>query len=224
MKYNNLHSWNVTPREGIEIQKRLRERLVFGGGEFAIERICGTDVSYEKRTDMLFAAAVILTCPELEVVEEQTAVMESTFPYVPGLLSFREVPALIKAFDKVKNIPDVVICDGHGIAHPREFGLACHLGVILDLPAIGSAKTILCGEYNEPGKERGSYSEIIYKGKNTGIALRTRRNVNPVFVSQGYKIGLDLAREIILTCSPKFRIPEPVRKAHTLVNTVRKEF
>ncbi|MCK4967163.1 deoxyribonuclease V, partial [bacterium] len=189
-----------------------------------IERICGTDVSYEKHTNMLFAAAIILTYPDLAVVEEQTAVMESTFPYVPGLLSFREIPALIKAFDKVKNIPDVVICDGHGSAHPRGFGLACHLGVILELPTIGSAKTILCGKYTEPGKERESYSEIINKGKNIGTALRTRRNVNPVFVSQGYKIGIDFAREVILTCSPRFRIPEPIRKAHTLVNRVRKEF
>jgi len=224
MKYKNLHSWDISPKEGIEVQKRLKKKLIFNDGKFIIDKICGTDVSYDRGKNLLFSAAIVLSYPDMNVIEEQTEVMECTFPYVPGLLSFREVPALLKAFDKIKNIPDIVICDGHGIAHPRGIGLASHLGLILDLHTIGCAKKRLFGEYSEIGNSKGDYSYISYGNKNIGIVLRTRKNVKPVFVSQGYKIGINFSREIILNCCKKYRIPEPIRKAHNMVNIVRKNF
>ena len=224
MKYKFLHPWNITPKEGIEVQKRLVEQLVFDNDKFPIEKICGTDVSYERSKNMLFSAVIVLKYPGMKIIEEQTAIMESTFPYVPGLLSFREVPVLLKAFDKVKYVPDIVICDGHGIAHPRGIGLASHLGLILDLPTIGCAKKRLFGEYSEIGNTKGDYSYMSDGNKNIGIVLRTRANVKPVFVSQGYKIGINFSREIILNCCKKYRITEPIRKAHNMVNIVRKNF
>ena len=224
MKYKNLHPWNINPKEGIKVQKRLKNKLIFNEGKFSIEKICGTDVSYDKSKNMLFSAVIVLSYLDMNVIEEQTAVTECTFPYVPGLLSFREVPALLKAFDKIKNIPDIVICDGQGIAHPRGIGLASHLGLILDLPTIGCAKKRLFGEYSEIGNSKGDYSYISDGNKNIGIVLRTRTNIKPVFVSQGYKIGINFSREIILNCCKKYRIPEPIRKAHNMVNIVRKNF
>ncbi len=224
MKYKPLHPWEIVPKEGIEIQKRLRKRLIFDDNEFKIEKICGTDVSFEKGKSILFSAAVIFSYPDFGVIEEQTAACECSFPYVPGLLSFREVPVLLKAFEKVKNIPDVVICDGHGIAHPRGIGLASHLGLFLDIPAIGCAKKKLYGDYNEVGNRKGDYSYLSNSNKNIGIVLRTRENVKPVFVSQGYRIGLDFSRRIVLSCCKKYRIPEPIRKAHQLVNIMRKNY
>lgn len=224
MKYKNLHPWDISPKEGIKVQKMLKNKLIFNEGKFSIEKICGTDVSYDKSKNMLFSAVIILKYPEMKIIEEQTAIMKSTFPYVPGLLSFREVPVLLKAFDKIENIPDVVMCDGHGIAHPRGIGLASHLGLIIDLPTIGCAKKRLFGKYSEIGNIKGDYSYISDSNKNIGIVLRTRANVKPVFVSQGYKIGINFSREIILNCCKKYRIPEPIRKAHKTVNIVRKNF
>jgi len=203
MKYKNLHPWEIVPKNGIEIQKRLRERLIFDDEEFKIEKICGTDVSFEKGESVLFSAAVIFSYHDFEVIEEQTAVYEWSFPYVPGLLSFREVPVLLKAFEKVKNIPDVVICDGHGIAHPRGIGLASHLGLFLDIPAIGCAKKKLYGDYAEVGNRKGDYAYLSDSNKNIGVVLRTRENVKPIFVSQGYRIGLDFSRKIVLSCCKK---------------------
>jgi deoxyribonuclease V len=224
MKYKCLHSWNISPKEGIAIQKELKEKLVFFDGKFRVENICGTDVSYEKEKNLLFSAVVILKYPEMDVIEEQTAIMKCTFPYVPGLLSFREVPVLLKAFDNINDVPDVVLCDGHGIAHPRGFGLASHLGMILDIPTIGCAKKKLFGEYSKVGNDKGDWSYISDGGNNIGIALRTKKNVKPVFVSQGYKIGMEFSREIILACSKKYRIPEPIRKAHIKGNQMRKTY
>ena len=222
MKYKNFHPWEIVPKDGIEIQKRLREQLIFDNQEFRIEKICGTDVSFEKGKSVLFSAAVIFSYPGFDVIEKQTAFCECSFPYIPGLLSFREVPALLKAFDKVKNIPDVVICDGHGIAHPRGIGLASHLGLFLDIPAIGCAKKKLYGDFTEVGNKKGDYSYLSDSNKNIGIVLRTRGNVKPVFVSQGYRIGLDFSGKIVLSCCKKYRIPEPIRRAHQLVNTMRR--
>lgn len=222
MKFKQPHSWNISPKEGIEIQKKLREQLIFSENKFEIIKICGTDVSYEKEINLLFSAVVILKYPEMDVIEEQTAVMRCTFPYVPGLLSFREVPVLLKAFDNINDVPNVVLCDGHGIAHPRGFGLASHLGMILDVPTIGCAKNKLFGKYSKVGDDKGDWSYISDGVNYIGVALRTKKNVKPVFVSQGYKISMEFSKEIILACCKKYRIPEPIRRAHIKVNQLRK--
>ena len=190
MKYKLLHPWNITPKQGIKIQKDLKKELIFYDERFPVKKICGTDVSYDRKKNILSSAAIIFSYPGLDLIEEQTAVSECNFPYVPGLLSFREVPVLLKAFDKVNNIPDVVICDGHGIAHPRGIGLASHLGLILDIPSIGCAKKKLFGKYTEVRNREGDYSYLTDGEKKIGIVLRTRENIKPVYISQGYKIGL----------------------------------
>ena len=221
MKYRLLHPWNITPKQGIKIQKDLKKELIFFDKRFPVKKICGTDVSFDKNKNILTSAAIIFSYPGLDLIEEQTAVSECNFPYVPGLLSFREVPVLLMAFDKVNNIPDVVICDGHGIAHPRGIGLASHLGLILDIPSIGCAKKKLIGKYTEVCGKKSDYSYLTDGEKKIGIVLRTRENIKPVFISQGYKIGLDYSSEIILNCCKKYRLPEPIRKAHQLVNIIR---
>jgi len=148
--------------------------------------------------------------------------MKASFPYIPGFLSFREIPPLLDIFKKISIVPDILFCDGQGIAHPRGFGLASHLGILLDIPAIGCAKSVLVGKYVEPSVTKGSSSPLVYQEQQVGAAVRTRKGVKPVFVSVGHKLCLDDAVKIILQCSPKFRIPEPLRLAHRMVNEMRK--
>jgi deoxyribonuclease V len=145
------------------------------------------------------------------------------FPYVPGLLSFRECPAVLRAWEKLRVIPDCIMCDGQGIAHPRRFGIASHLGVWLDIPAIGCAKSLLVGTYEEPGVKRGSFLPLVHRKEQVGVILRTKDNTGPVFVSQGHKISLRQAIEIVLACGTKYRIPEPTRRAHLVVNAMRRQ-
>ncbi|MDD5748604.1 MAG: deoxyribonuclease V [Actinomycetota bacterium] len=217
MKPAFTHRFRVSPKKAIEIQRELSSLVVEKKLVIRNTRlVAGADVSYSKSSNRVHAAVVVLSFPELAVIEERTASCESSFPYIPGLLAFREAPPLLLAFRRLKNEPDVVLFDGHGIAHPRSFGIASHMGVILGVPAVGVAKSILVGEYRMPDEERGQYSPVLYNEKTVGIALRTRNNVKPVFVSVGNLIDLDSAREITLSCCTRYRLPEPIRAAHNL--------
>ncbi len=222
MRGQGLHRWDVSPEEAVEIQNRLRAQLDLGSEPQRIETIAGIDVSYDKGSDWLFAAAVVLRVRDLHVLDSAYATATVPFPYIPGLLSFRECPAVLQAWEKLGVQPDCLICDGQGIAHPRRLGIASHLGLWLDMPSIGCAKSLLVGEYREPGLKRGS-TEPLYHGKEqVGVILRTKDGVQPVFVSQGHKITLPKAIEIVLACCTKYRLPEPTRRAHLLVNEIRR--
>jgi len=209
-----LHSWNVSVEEAIRIQENLRNRVILERTLSKIETIGGGDVSYSKNRDLLLGAIAVLSFPKMEIVDSGSAYGEVPFPYIPGLLSFREAPILIKAFEKLKMKPDVMIFDGQGIAHPRGLGLASHLGLWFDLPSIGCAKTPLLNQYKSPGPSRGDYELIWMEGRKVGAVLRTKGKVKPLFVSPGHRIDLHTSIEIILATSQKFRSPEPLRRAH----------
>ncbi len=215
-----LHPWDVSPQEAMAIQLRLRSRLrLKGAGPFAT--VAGIDVSYDDTSKLMFAGVVVMSGDGRQVLETATAALRVRFPYIPGLLSFRETPAVIKAWTKLNALPDCLICDGHGLAHPRRFGLACHLGVLLRLPSIGCAKSLLVGTHRQPGKRRGSLEPLLDRGEQIGAVLRTRHGVAPVFVSQGDRISLDAAVQVVLDTCGGYRLPEPTRRAHLLVNEMR---
>ncbi len=224
MKFNNLHSWDVDYKTAVALQTELCERLVLADGISGdIRIVAGADISCTKGDDRVYAAVVLLDAATLDVIEEATYSGRTSIPYIPGLLSFREGPALLQAFGKLRNRPDVILFDGHGIAHPRGFGLASHMGLILDVPSVGCAKTRLVGAFREPGEKRGQQSPLVYKEKRIGAVVRTKDRVKPVFVSQGHRVSLERAVEIVLRCAPRYRIPEPIRRAHILVNKLRLE-
>jgi len=185
--------------------------------------IAGADVSYGRGSNRLFAAVVVLRLPDLELVEEQCVSRPAGYPYVPGLLTFREAPPLLAAFARLKSRPDAAVFDGQGRAHPREMGLAAHIGLWLDLPTIGCAKSRLVGEAEEPGPEPGDFSDLRFKGRVVGAVLRTRRNVKPLYVSPGHKANLPDSIRLVLKCGAGYRLPEPTRRAHALVSRLRHE-
>lgn len=210
-----LHRWDVSPAEAIAIQQRLRERVT-AAQPIALDQIhtiAGIDASYK---DIARAAVVVFSFPELELLDAAVAQRESVFPYVSGLLSFREIPAVLDAFAQLHVRPDLLMCDGQGFAHPRRFGLASHLGVYLDLPSIGVAKSRLTGSYEEPGPNPGDRSPLTYRGELLGEVLRTKRNTKPLFISIGYRITLPTAVQIVEACLRGYRLPEPARAAHNL--------
>ena len=221
MKIRQLHHWNVSFRQAIEIQRSLRHQLIFKEIRDKIRLVAGTDVSTTKESDTIWAGAVVLKYPSLEKIEEKWVKGTTSFPYVPGLLSFREAPLVLKALDSLKQEPDVVLCDGQGIAHPRGLGLASHLGVLIDRPTIGCAKKRLVGTFSEVGLNKGDSSRLLYKGKEVGVVLRTRTSVKPLFISPGHNITIKDCSSIVLDCVSRYRIPEPIRQAHLLVNQIR---
>lgn len=221
MNIRELHPWDVSFRQAIEIQKSLRHQLIFKNLPDNIRLVAGTDVSCLKNSNTMWAGVVVLTFPSLEKLEEKWIKGTTNFPYIPGLLSFREIPLLLKAIGMVKTEPDLIFCDGQGIAHPRGLGLASHLGLFIEKPTIGCAKNRLVGEFSEVGFNRGEYSALTYEGKEIGAVVRTRTGVKPVFVSPGYAVTINDATRMVLECGGRYRIPEPVRQAHLLVNRVR---
>lgn len=223
MRERGLHRWDVFPEEAIKIQNRLRAQLDLRSEPERIETIAGIDVSYAKGSDWLFAAVVVLRVRDLHVLDSASATATVSFPYIPGLLSFRECPAVLQAWEKLRVKPDCLMCDGQGIAHPRRLGIASHLGLWLDMPSIGCAKSLLVGEYREPGLKRGSIEPLYHRKEQVGVILRTKDGVQPVFVSQGHKITLQRAIETVLACCTKYRLPEPTRQAHLLVNEIRRQ-
>lgn len=213
VELQHKHSWQVSPREAIGIQRELA-RYVREESLGAVRTIAGVDVSV--RGQAVQAAIAVLAFPSLEVVDRAIWNGDVQFPYVPGLLSFREVPAILPAIERLKEMPDVFMTDSQGYAHPRRFGLACHLGVLLDRPTFGVAKTRLTGAYAEPDSMKGSRSVLLGGEEVIGTVLRTRTGVKPVYVSIGHRITLEEAVDLALLCSPRYRIPEPTRQAHNL--------
>lgn len=216
------HPWNISEPEALKLQLSLADRVVKKNKFTEIQLVAGVDVAYAKESNQLVAAIVILDAETLEVIETVTARDTEQFPYISGLFSFRELPPIIKAFDKIKNKPHLIICDGQGYAHPRRFGLACHLGVIFDVPTIGCGKTRLLGKYTEPGQKRGSASPLVDNGEIIGNALRTQNQVNPVFISIGHRVSLETACEWVLKLAPKYRLPETTRKSDQAVKCALK--
>ena len=223
MKIKQLHSWRVDYKKAVQIQETLRDLLTFEKYTGKIQTIAGADVSYDKHSGRFYAGVVVFKLnKQLELIEEATAVGKARFPYIPGLLSFREAPILLMAFRKLKNNPDIVLFDGQGIAHPRHFGLASHMGLILDKPSIGCAKSRLVGEYGSVENTAGAYSKLIYENKIVGVVLRTKKNTKPIFISPGHRTNLTFAIRIVLKTCCGYRIPEPTRQAHLLVNKLRR--
>ena len=210
------HPWKVTPEEAIQIQENLRHRIILKKTFSRVTTIGGGDVSYQKEGDSLFGAVVVLSFPQLETLDVATSRGKASFPYIPGLLTFREGPILIKTFQKLRIRPDILILDGQGIAHPRGIGLATHLGIWFNLPSIGCAKTPLLGESVIPRPSKGSFELIQKNGREVGVVLRTKNRVKPVFVSPGHQIDLPTGFRLVLESCQGFRIPEPLRKAHHL--------
>ena len=215
------HSWDVQPKEAREIQDRLRSRVVTRDLLLPVRRVAGVDVGFEEQGRMTRAAIAVLRFPSLESVEDAIAKRPTRFPYIPGLLSFREIPAVLDALAHLSIRPDLLLCDGQGYAHPRRFGLACHLGVVTDLPTIGVAKSRLVGEHEGLGMEKGSRAPLRHEGEVVGVVLRTRDRVRPLYVSIGHRVSLDTAVEYVLACTTRYRLPETTRRAHRLASEMK---
>lgn len=228
LDYDPLHEWDVDTERAREIQQRLRERVELTPPPgFSPERLAGADMSIGRGESRGYAGFSVLSLPDLELAEEATAAAAVGFPYVPGLLSFRELPALAAAWRELDRRPDAVIFDGHGLAHPRRLGLACHGGLLFDVPAVGCAKNLLVGEHPSPGTEKGASAPITVETddggrERVGAAVRTRTDVRPVYVSPGHRVDLDTAVDLVLAASPRYRVPEPVRHADRRVGELRR--
>jgi deoxyribonuclease V len=218
-----LHRWDLDYREAVELQLELRDRLIERPfNPRGLRLVCGADVSSSKRSPLIHAAAVLFDLETFEIVESATASLEATTPYIPGLLSFREGPAVLAATAKLERAPDAVIFDGQGYAHPRRLGLAAHLGLWLGVPTVGCAKTRLVGEHSDPPDVKGTWVPLTDGGELIGAVLRTRVGVKPVFVSRGHLCDLESAVGLVTATARRFRLPEPVRAAHSLCNEVRR--
>ncbi|MCI0571038.1 MAG: deoxyribonuclease V [Myxococcaceae bacterium] len=218
-----LRHFHVTPTEAVALQKELRERLVLKPPPaLQVQRVAGADVSTEKYGTLAWGGIVVLDVSTLQSVEQASATVTVPFPYVPGLLSFRELPVLAEAWRRLSHPPDVLIFDGQGTAHPRRMGLACHGGLLFGVPSIGCAKSLLVGTHGPLGEERGAVAELRHRGEVVGMAVRTRRGVKPVYVSPGHLMDLPTAVDIVLKVSPRYREPETTRQAHRLVNALRR--
>lgn len=213
---------DITPRQAIQMQKELRDELELIPPQREIQTFGGADLSFDRGSDIVHAGIVVLSVPSLEPLAQSLVTSNATFPYIPGLLAFREIPALIEAWKQCRLKPDVLILDGHGIAHPRRMGIATHFGILADHPTIGCAKNVLTGDYEEPGPEKGSFSYLRDNGKEIGMVLRSRTRVNPIFVSPGHKTDFESARKIVMKALTRYKLPETTRKAHKLVNELRR--
>jgi deoxyribonuclease V len=219
MKITPLHEWNLSPREAVELQKQLAYEVVAEDKfEEPVKTVAGIDLGYDAAANTSRAVAVVLSFPELELVESAESKMPIQFPYVPGLLSFRETPVAVKALEKLQTAPDLILCDGQGLAHPRGFGIACHIGLIADVPTVGVAKSVLVGRFEGLGEKRGSTAPLVYKNREVGAAVRTRDRVQPVYVSVGHRISLETAVRYVLACAPKYRLPETTRLADKMAS------
>ena len=219
MKRAPRHPWNLTPAQAIDLQRRLAARVEAADRLPArIATVAGVDVGYEDEQRTTRAAVAVLSFPDLAPLEQAIARRPTTFPYVPGLLSFRELPAVLDALSQLSVMPDIILCDGQGRAHPRRFGIACHLGVLLDLPTIGVGKTRLVGRHLEPGPERGDWTPLLDHEEEIGAVLRTRTGVKPLYISGGHRVCLRTAITITLACLTRYRLPETTRAAHRLAS------
>jgi deoxyribonuclease V len=226
MKIYQAHTWPSTLEEAIVIQEKLRELVITEDQlEEPIQYVAGVDMGFEADGTISRAAVAVLSFPDLQVIETSLAHRPTSFPYVPGFLSFREIPAVLDALEKITTIPDIILCDGQGIAHPRRLGIACHLGLLIDMPTIGVAKSRLVGKHEELPEAKGSKQPLIYKGETIGAVLRclrwaapTRTGVKPLYISSGHRISLPTAIDYVLRCTPKYRLPETTRIADKLAS------
>ena len=228
MKLAFRHCWDLSPKRAMALQERLVRRLSVGRRGVCpfkirdVETVAGADVSYSRNTNTCYAAVVVFRFPEMEILEQRTAVQEASYPYIPGLLTFREAPPVIRALSKVRTDPDLLVFDGQGMAHPRGIGLASHMGLIYDKPSIGLAKSILAGRHDPPGTEAGDASLLKYKDRPVGYVLRSKTNCKPVIVSPGHLMDLEWSRRFVIRCLGKYRIPEITRYPHLLSNRIRR--
>lgn len=214
MKIKHLHDWNLNSKDAIALQMSLAHRLISDTpiDIDSVKTVAGVDVSVKNNVSQ--AAVVVMNYPDLEIIETVRAQQPTSYPYVPGLLTFREGPVLVDAFEQLENEPDVFIFDGMGQIHPRKIGIAAHLGLWLEKPTIGCGKTHFIGDYDTPAMEKGSYSDLMYKGEQLGVVLRTRTNVKPVYISVGHMADLNTAVSLTMECTPQYRLPRPTRQAH----------
>jgi deoxyribonuclease V len=212
------HSWKLTPSAAIALQHRLRSRVIRLGMPRRIRHVAGVDVGFERGGGVTRAAVAVLAFPGLELIDHATARLPTRFPYVPGLLSFREIPALLAALEQLELAPDVILCDGHGLAHPRRFGIASHLGVYSGIPTVGVAKSRLTGEHGMPPQRRGAWVPLRDAGETIGAVLRSRPYTSPIYVSIGHRFSLAAAVRLVMACTTRYRLPETTRWAHRLAS------
>lgn len=217
------HPWHISPGQALALQDELRQRVSGQPPTTPIQTVAGADVAFSRQEAIAFAAVVLFDFPSLERLETVYAHSPLNFPYVPGLLSFREGEVLLKAFARLSRAADVVLFDGQGIAHPRRLGIASHLGILLDVPTIGCAKSRLIGTYEEPPRHKGTWTPLRDGEETVGVVLRTRTNVKPMFISPGHRMNIERARDIVMTCAVKYRLPEPTRQADYLVGQYKKK-
>lgn len=218
MEIHHLHEWNLTADAAIALQQTLRNQIVTTDQFGEINQVAGVDVGFEDSGNTTRAAVAVLSFPDLQLQEQTIARRPTTFPYIPGLLSFREVPAVLDALEKLKLLPDLLLCDGQGTAHPRRFGIACHLGLLTHLPSIGVAKSLLVGKHAEVFDEKGSWQPLEHKGETIGAVLRMRPKTKPLYISPGHRVSLSTAIDFVLRCTTKYRLPETTRFAHKLAS------
>jgi deoxyribonuclease V len=219
--FKTLHEWPNNPNDAIEIQKIFRPRLIAESRFEKVEYITAVDTAFNERINILYAAAVTVKYPEMTRVEHAVVSAKAQFPYIPALLSFREGPIILDALRRLARIPDIIIFAGHGIAHPRSFGIASHLGLWVDIPSIGCARKKLIGDYRDPGLEKGAQSPLYVFNSEAGLVYRSKDNVKPIFISPGYKCSLSDARDIVINCLGEYRLPEPLRRAHLLAGKIK---
>jgi len=217
------HRWNLTPRQAVAVQRELAGRVLRQPLATPPRLVAGLDAAFTRDGERCIGGVVLWDVESREVVEEHFATRPLRFPYVPGLLSFREAPALLAALRKLRRTPDALMCDGQGLAHPRRFGIACHVGVLVDLPAVGCGKSRLVGEHREPALRRGSRTRLTHRGETIGSVLRTREGVKPIYVSIGHRIDQASAERLTLACAIGYRLPEPTRLADRLVARAKRE-
>jgi deoxyribonuclease V len=216
-----LHSWDLPPKAANAVQNQLAHQVILRPLPEKISLVAGADVGYSRSGTTAVAAVAIYTFPGLEFRELARFKAKVPYPYVAGLLSFREIPLLLEVFQRLAEQPDVVLCDGQGVAHPRWLGLASHLGLWLNIPTVGCAKTRLVGSHRKVGPRRGQYRSLNFQGKRVGAVLRTRNRVKPLYVSPGHLAEVDSSRRLVLRCCSNFRVPEPIRRAHSAAKAHR---
>ncbi|MBD1860154.1 MULTISPECIES: deoxyribonuclease V [Trichocoleus] len=218
MKIQQQHPWPATAEEATIIQQQLRGDIIKEDQLGAVQRVAGVDVGFEEGGTITRAAIAVLSFPELQLVEHAIARRPTTFPYIPGFLSFREIPAVLDALEQIATPPDLLLCDGHGIAHPRRMGIAAHLGLLVNLPAVGVGKSLLVGKHDEVPEERGAWQPLQHRGETVGAVLRTRVGTKPLYISLGHRISLLTAIDYVMRCTTKWRLPETTRHAHKLAS------
>jgi deoxyribonuclease V len=218
MKIQQRHAWPATAEEATVIQQQLRSEIITVDQLEAVQRVAGVDVGFEEGGTITRAAIAVLSFPELQLVEQAIARRPTTFPYIPGFLSFREIPAVLDALEQISTSLDLLLCDGHGIAHPRRLGIATHLGLIVDLPTIGVGKSLLVGKHDEVPNERGAWQPLQHRHETVGAVLRTRIGTKPLYISPGHRVSLLTAIDYVMRCTPKYRLPETTRHAHKLAS------